>query len=134
MSGAATDPRSRAFSGTLVTQGTGRGRVQATGERSALGRIGASLQAITTENTPVQRETGRIVTRKELSASAREGVGKNQIPCSRATTRVSAGYKKDPDPIETERPIIFMQYAGCLSGLSDSGEALQGGLDCSHWY
>ena len=62
VTGAATDPRSQAFSGTLVTQGTGRGLVQATGEHSALGRIGASLQAITTENTPVQRETGRIVT------------------------------------------------------------------------
>ncbi len=57
-----TDPRSQAFSGTLVTQGTARGVVQATGERSALGRIGASLQAIATEITPVQRETKRIVT------------------------------------------------------------------------
>lgn len=59
-SGAA--PRFQAFSGTLVTQGTGRGVVQATGARSALGRIGASLQTISTENTPVQRETQRIVT------------------------------------------------------------------------
>ena len=60
--GNGTDPRAQAFSGTLVTQGTGRGVVQATGERSALGRIGASLQAISTENTPVQRETKRVVT------------------------------------------------------------------------
>ncbi|CAG1018326.1 partial H+-transporting ATPase, partial [Burkholderiaceae bacterium] len=56
------ESRSRAFSGTLVTQGTGRGLVAATGARSALGRIGASLQAISTETTPVQRETKRIVT------------------------------------------------------------------------
>lgn len=55
------ESRSRAFSGTLVTQGTGRGLVAATGARSALGRIGASLQAISTETTPVQRETKRIV-------------------------------------------------------------------------
>ncbi|MBX9793191.1 MAG: cation-translocating P-type ATPase [Burkholderiaceae bacterium] len=64
--GAASDAgpatRSQAFSGTLVTQGTGRGIVTATGERSALGRIGASLQAISTGATPVQRETQRIVT------------------------------------------------------------------------
>lgn len=64
--GAASDPvpasRRQAFSGTLVTQGTGRGIVTATGQRSALGRIGASLQAISTDDTPVQRETRRIVT------------------------------------------------------------------------
>ena len=60
--GSGPDLRHQAFSGTLVTQGTGRGLVQATGERSALGRIGASLQAISTESTPVQREMQRIVT------------------------------------------------------------------------
>ena len=60
--GAADDPRTLSFSGTLVTQGTGRGLVLATGERSALGRIGASLQLISTEATPVQQETKRIVT------------------------------------------------------------------------
>lgn len=64
--GAITDAgsaaRRQAFSGTLVTQGTGRGLVTATGERSALGRIGASMQAISTDATPVQRETQRIVT------------------------------------------------------------------------
>ena len=53
--------RRQAFSGTLVTQGTGRGIVTATAGRSALGRIGASLRAISTEATPVQRETQRIV-------------------------------------------------------------------------
>lgn len=61
-SGVSAEARSQAFSGTLVTQGTGQGIVTATGERSALGRIGASLQAISTEATPVQRETQRIVT------------------------------------------------------------------------
>ena len=57
-----TDPHTQALSGTLVTQGTGKGIVRATGARSALGRIGASLQAIATEATPVQRETQKIVT------------------------------------------------------------------------
>lgn len=56
------DPRSQALSGTLVTQGAGKGIVLATGTRSALGRIGASLKSIATETTPVQRETRRIVT------------------------------------------------------------------------
>ena len=51
----------QAFSGTLVTQGTGQGRVVATGERSALGRIGQSLQGIAPEVTPIQRETKRVV-------------------------------------------------------------------------
>ncbi|KLN53183.1 cation-translocating P-type ATPase [Variovorax paradoxus] len=50
-----------AFSGTLVTQGTGRGRVTATGARSALGRIGASLAGIAAQATPIQRETRGVV-------------------------------------------------------------------------
>lgn len=55
-------PCNQALSGTLVTQGTGKGIVLATGERSSLGGIGASLQTIATETTPIQRETQRIVT------------------------------------------------------------------------
>jgi len=50
-----------AYSGTLVTQGSGQGRVVATGERSALGRIGRSLQSIASEITPIQRETIGVV-------------------------------------------------------------------------
>ena len=53
----------RVFSGTLVTQGTGRAFVTATGERSALGRIGHSLRSIAAESTPIQQETARIVKR-----------------------------------------------------------------------
>ncbi len=52
----------QALAGTLVTQGTGKGVVLATGPRSALGRIGASLRSMATEATPVQAETQRIVT------------------------------------------------------------------------
>ena len=51
------------FSGTLVTRGTARGLVMATGERSALGLIGKSLAGIGTQSTPIQRETARIVKR-----------------------------------------------------------------------
>ena len=49
------------YSGTLVTRGTARGCVMATGERSALGRIGQSLAGIAVETTPIQRETRRVV-------------------------------------------------------------------------
>ena len=53
----------RVFSGTLVTQGTAHGRVVATGERSALGRIGQSLAGLGRENTPIQNETRQVVKR-----------------------------------------------------------------------
>jgi len=52
---------SQVFSGTLVTRGTARGIVTATGGRGALGRIGRSLAGIASERTPIQRETQRIV-------------------------------------------------------------------------
>jgi len=58
-----TNESAQVFSGTLVTQGTARCRVMATGERSALGRIGKSLASLGGESTPIQRETRRIVKR-----------------------------------------------------------------------
>jgi P-type Ca2+ transporter type 2C len=61
------------FSGTLVTRGTARGRVFATGERSALGRIGKSLEGIHSESTPIQRETNRIVKRVAIVGLALAG-------------------------------------------------------------
>lgn len=60
--GGRSGPCHQALSGTLVTQGTGKGVVLATGQRSTLGGIGASLQSIATEVTPIQHETQRIVT------------------------------------------------------------------------
>ncbi len=51
------------FSGTLVTQGTARGCVTATGERSALGRIGKSLEGMGGELTPIQVQTRAVVKR-----------------------------------------------------------------------
>lgn len=58
------------FSGSLVTQGTAQGRVVATGPRSALGRIGASLGGIAMDDTPIQRETAQIVRRVALAGAA----------------------------------------------------------------
>ncbi|MFO1264475.1 MAG: cation-translocating P-type ATPase [Rhodoferax sp.] len=63
------DP-TKVYSGTLVTQGTARGIVIATGPRSALGRIGQSLAALDSEVTPVQRETQSIVKRVALAGLA----------------------------------------------------------------
>ncbi|MDE2370154.1 MAG: cation-translocating P-type ATPase [Burkholderiales bacterium] len=51
----------RAYAGTLITRGTARGEVVATGERSALGRIGQSLAGIAVETTPIEQETRRVV-------------------------------------------------------------------------
>ena len=49
------------FSGTLVTAGQGVAEVVATGVRTELGKIGKALQQIQTEDTPLQKETGRLV-------------------------------------------------------------------------
>ena len=51
----------RAYSGTLVVKGQGRAIVLATGPRTEFGRIGASLAALRTERTVLQRETARVV-------------------------------------------------------------------------
>ena len=48
-------------SGSLVTTGHGSARVVATGPRSELGRIGASLAAMESGKTGLERETARIV-------------------------------------------------------------------------
>jgi len=62
------------FSGTLVTQGTGRGYVIATGVRSALGKIGASLEGIGQSSTPVQLETQHVVRYVAIGGFALAGV------------------------------------------------------------
>ena len=49
------------YSGTLVVQGVGIARVRATGMDSELGKIGKSLQGIAPEETPLQRETEKLV-------------------------------------------------------------------------
>jgi Ca2+-transporting ATPase len=49
------------FSGTLVVKGQGIGLVKQTGSGTALGRIGTALRTIEPEQTPLQREVGRLV-------------------------------------------------------------------------
>jgi Ca2+-transporting ATPase len=49
------------FSGTLVVRGRARAEVNATGPRSELGRIGASLGALRIERTSLEAETARVV-------------------------------------------------------------------------
>jgi len=49
------------FSGTLVVQGQGVACVRATGAGTELGKIGRALQTLETEDTAIQRETGRLV-------------------------------------------------------------------------
>ena len=51
------------FSGSLVAQGKGTARVLATGERTALGRIGNALASVVAEPTRIQLETARLVKR-----------------------------------------------------------------------
>jgi Ca2+-transporting ATPase len=54
---------SQAYSGTLVISGTAHAQVVATGERSALGKIGQSLASIAVGTTPIQQETRQVVKR-----------------------------------------------------------------------
>jgi Ca2+-transporting ATPase len=49
------------YSGTLVVQGQGIACVKAIGAQTELGKIGKALQALKTEQTPLQKETGRLV-------------------------------------------------------------------------
>ena len=52
---------SRIHAGTLVVRGHAHAEVVATGARSEMGRIGASLQRLRSERTPLQREMRRVV-------------------------------------------------------------------------
>lgn len=49
------------YSGTLVVQGQGIARVTATGEHTEMGRIGASLEALRPEPSPMQRQVRRMM-------------------------------------------------------------------------
>jgi P-type Ca2+ transporter type 2C len=51
------------FSGSMVVQGKGTARVLATGNETALGRIGSALAAVRPEPTRIQREAARLVRR-----------------------------------------------------------------------
>jgi Ca2+-transporting ATPase len=49
------------YSGTLLARGQGIARVRATGARSEIGKIGKALERVETEETPLEKETGRLV-------------------------------------------------------------------------
>ena len=55
------DGTSWLYSGTLVVSGRGVAEVLATGARTEIGRIGASLKDIERQRTPLQREVSRLV-------------------------------------------------------------------------
>jgi Ca2+-transporting ATPase len=57
------------WAGTLLVQGQALAVVQATGARSAIGRIGADLDRLPTEATPLQRQTARLVRQLALLAA-----------------------------------------------------------------
>jgi Ca2+-transporting ATPase len=50
------------FAGTLIVRGQAVALINRTGPRTALGKIGVSLAAITQEPTPLQKTAGRLVT------------------------------------------------------------------------
>ncbi len=55
------DELATVFGGTFVVRGQGVARVTATGMRSQMGRIGASLNQIETVLTPLQKQTAQLV-------------------------------------------------------------------------
>ncbi len=56
------------YSGSLVVQGKGKARVMATGEKTALGRIGKALFTLESESSHVQNETAHAVKIVALSS------------------------------------------------------------------
>jgi len=55
------DNRPNVYAGSLITRGSGIARVVATGPRSAIGRIGATLSLLAGEPPRLQSETKRVV-------------------------------------------------------------------------
>ena len=49
------------YSGTLLVRGQALARVTATGQRSEIGRIGVALQTLTSEPSPLKRQTAGLV-------------------------------------------------------------------------
>ena len=49
------------FSGTLVVSGQGVARVIFTGGKTEIGKIGKALESVQDEDTPLQKETGKLV-------------------------------------------------------------------------
>jgi P-type Ca2+ transporter type 2C len=57
------DDAGSVYSGTLVVSGDALARVDSTGSRTAIGRIGRSLETIAPSRTRLQQETARLVNR-----------------------------------------------------------------------
>jgi Ca2+-transporting ATPase len=55
------DDQPYVYSGTLVVQGRAIAEVLSTGPRSEMGKIGRAIQEVRVEQTPFERETGRLV-------------------------------------------------------------------------
>lgn len=55
------DDQQYVYSGTMVVRGRGLARVELTGTRTEMGKIGKSLETIRMEDTLLKKETGRIV-------------------------------------------------------------------------
>lgn len=53
--------RDYCYAGTLVTQGTATVRVEQTGSRTEYGKIGIGVAAAPQEDTPLQKQTGKLV-------------------------------------------------------------------------
>ncbi|WP_208344842.1 HAD-IC family P-type ATPase, partial [Aetokthonos hydrillicola] len=58
------------YSGTLIVQGQGIAQVYATGMQTEMGKIGKALQTVEPEDTVLQRETRRIVSKLTFVAIA----------------------------------------------------------------
>jgi Ca2+-transporting ATPase len=55
------------FASTLVVQGQGIAKVQATGTETEIGRIGKALQTVKPEETQLKKETGKLVSKFALA-------------------------------------------------------------------
>src|SRR5450830_412420 len=55
------DGHAHLFSGTLLVKGHGSARVTATGARSEIGRIGTALESLSSEPSPLKKQTSHLV-------------------------------------------------------------------------
>nr|WP_267313762.1 hypothetical protein [Nostoc sphaeroides] len=58
------------YSGTLIVQGQGIAEAKATGIYTGIGKIGKALQAVSPEETLLQKETGELVKKLAVVAIA----------------------------------------------------------------
>ncbi|MBI3900158.1 MAG: cation-translocating P-type ATPase [Gammaproteobacteria bacterium] len=61
MEAAGSEATAFVYSGSLVVQGQGIARLLATGSSTQIGHIGKALQQLDIENTPLQRQTARVI-------------------------------------------------------------------------